>query len=74
MIPWVWGGVALNMRNEPTSSLEFRKALQYVLNRDVFGKRFSKPPDAVAGPFAAGSSIHQTSLQQAMTLNKQAFS
>lgn len=56
MIPWVWGGVALNMRNEPTSSLEFRKALQYVLNRDVFVKKiFKNHQMPVAGPFAAGS-------------------
>lgn len=56
VIPWVWSGVALNMRKGPTSDVRFRKALQLVLNREVFIKKiFNDHQAMVAGPFAAGS-------------------
>jgi microcin C transport system substrate-binding protein len=62
MIPWTWGGVALNMRKEPTSDINFRKALQLVLNRDVFVKKIYKGHQMpVAGPFAAGSDYSSNS-------------
>lgn len=56
IVPWSWGGVALNMRKGPTADVNFRKALQHMLNREVFIKKlYNNNQTAVAGPFAAGS-------------------
>lgn len=54
--PWSWGGVALNMRSGQTSELEFRQALQLVLNREVFmSKLFNNHQKLVGGPFPEGT-------------------
>lgn len=54
--PSAWGGVALNMRKGPLADKNFRKAMQHLLNREVFMKKlFNNHQRAVAGPFFQGS-------------------
>ena len=56
IVPWTWGGIALNMRQGPTSDLRFRKALQFLLNRDMIVSKILKGHQTpLAGPFPKGT-------------------
>lgn len=62
LVPWLWGGVALNMRSGATSDLKFRQALQLVLDRETFvSKLFNDHQKLVKGPFADGSKYSSNS-------------
>ena len=54
--PSAWGGVALNMRRGALADVNFRQALQLLMDRDLFIKRlYNNHQRAVAGPFFHGS-------------------
>lgn len=56
IVPWSWGGIALNMRQGPTSDIRFRKALQFLLNRDMIVSKILKGHQTpLAGPFPKGT-------------------
>lgn len=50
--PILWGGVAINMRREPTSEIKFREALQHLFNRQLYvDKLFYGLQIPIRGPF-----------------------
>jgi len=53
--PSSWSGIALNMRKGVTSDVHFRRALQYLLNRDLMiSKIFNNHFAPITGPFMRG--------------------
>jgi len=62
IVPWVWGGIALNMRQGPTADVRFRKALQLLLNREmILSKIYKNLQDPLSGPFPKGTSVSSKS-------------
>lgn len=62
IVPWIWGGVALNMRQGPTADLRFRKVLQLLLNREmILSKIYKNLQDPISGPFPKGTSVSSNS-------------
>jgi len=54
--PHSWSGVALNMRRGTTKDRDFRRALQLLMNRDLYNsKLFSDKTESVGGIFMPGS-------------------
>lgn len=60
--PSTWAGTALNMRSGPTADLNFRKALQYLLNRELITSKVLKGHYIpVSGPFMRGGKYSSNS-------------